>query len=46
MKKKLGAISSILAAFIVAVMFWLVVKYIDSGALDAYLSAPSLWNVI
>ena len=30
--KKIGTAFSIIAALIVAVLFWLIVKYIDSGA--------------
>lgn len=30
--KKIGTAFSIIAALVVAVLFWLIVKYIDSGA--------------
>ncbi len=44
--KKLGTVTSILAAFIVAVIFWLIVKYIDSGALSALEIMPSIRSVL
>ncbi len=31
--KKIGTVISIFAALAVAILFWLIVKYIDSGAL-------------
>lgn len=33
--KKIGSILSVIAALAVAIIFWLVVNYIDSGAYDS-----------
>ena len=42
--KKIGTIISVIAALAVAIVFWLVVKYIDSGAYSLVENASDIGN--
>ena len=44
--KKISAIFSVIAAIAVAVLFWLVVKYIDANSLTAYIPSATYGGVI
>ena len=44
--KKIGTFISIVAALVVAVIFWLVVKYMDSGVMEAVVSFGSFGGVL
>ena len=44
--KKISTFFSVVAAIAVAVLFWLVVKYIDANSLTAYLSSGEYGGVI
>lgn len=44
--KKISTFLSVVAAIAVAVLFWLVVKYIDANSLTAYLNTDMLGGVI
>lgn len=44
--KKLSTVLSVVAAIAVAVLFWLVVKYIDANSLTAHWSSSMFGGVI
>ena len=44
--KKFSTFLSIIAAIAVAVLFWLVVKYIDANSLTAFFSSDMLGGVV
>ncbi len=44
--KNFGTITSVVAAVAVAILFWLIVKYIDSGALSAFDAFTKVYEVM
>ncbi len=44
--KKIGMLFSIMAALIASVIFWLVIKYIDSMAPIAYEATRIVWATL